>query len=705
MPTLAVRGRQEKAAYGPSIFTKRDLSDADAKVLIDERFTDDKRQLSDRKFGFERQWFINLSFLLGWQQIPQGGVWWDRQMDSTPVYRRNYVANRIQPMTMRQISKLCSSPIGWKVKPKTPDVKDQQGAKVGESVLFAGQREYGVDDARLGVAFWMVTCGTGFFHIDWDPWASGSKRTYIDPATGRAISSSELDADERHLMEARGWFKDEGEGDLRIRATSPFDLHVPHLACDSTMDSPEFVIHSRSMGMESVWNRFPPEKAKLVEPDKEEGLHGFFLRRLKTLVPYIGYGSALEDREQDETATIRSMWIPPSRRRPEGRLIVASKDALLANIPHPLRQMGIRYPFCKADYSTFFLRFWGKSMVEDLIYPQSEYNRSQKVIHMVRDYTAQPKITAEKGSGVSPITSEVGQMLWFNRGYQPPQPWQIQTDPTIHEAVRMRQLDDMNTIAAQADVTQARGTTGVRSGVQQQQLVEQDDRVIAIAVRSLSRALEKTGSAILKFAAAFYTSPRIIGLHGTDRFQDVLYFKGSDLNGNDQVVIDDGSLMPRYPSVEMAKMMDVWQAGMLNPQNPKHLRLALSAVGANNTDRLFASIEKDERRAQIENELFASKDPDQLLPEVHDFDDHLVHLEEHNDFRKSDRYEILTIEAPEQAAALDAHCGIHEQYIQQAMMQQMQMAQMAKGGPGETGTASQPRERNATPGERPEERA
>ena len=54
-----------------------------------------------------------------------------------------------------------------------------------------------------------------------------------------------------------------------------------------------------------------------------------------------------------------------------------------------------------------------------------------------------------------------------------------------------------------------------------------------------------------------------------NRFQDVLYFKGGDLKGNDNVVIADGSLMPRSPAAEAEKMSAAWQAGMLNPMNPR----------------------------------------------------------------------------------------------------------------------------------------
>lgn len=699
--TLTMRGVPSYEAKGPSVFVKRDLSDKDAKALIDHRYSDDRRAIADRKHGWERLWTINISFLLGWQNMNWGAPLYGQSPTPPPVYRRNYVSNRVLPMAMRQTSKLISAPISWRVRPKTPDHKDQAAAGVGESLLFALQKPCGVDDARWEVATWQVSCGTGFYEVEWDPWANGNQRTYLDPVTRQPIDISRLPPQAKELLEKHRFYKDEGAGDIRVRAAGPFEIHAPPLATGMTLNSAPWLLQSRQYSMDDLWNRWDEKVAKQVEPDTDEGLHTFFIRRIKTMVPHVGFaGGSLEDREQEEVVTVRKLWIPPSKRMPEGRLIVATKDVLLENVPHPLKEMRIRYPFAKVDYAPQSLRFWSKGMIEELLYPQMEFNRTRRVAHEIRDLLGQPKVTAERGSGVGPITSDAGQMVWHNRGFPAPAYMQVTTDHQMHELIANHCLDDLNTSAAQQDVTQAKGEPGVRSGIAIQMLQEQDDRAIGPAVKSGERAIEAVGQMILRFAAKYYDAPRVINIHGEGRFGDVLYFQGSDLRGNDNVVITAGSLMPRSPAVEMEKMSTAWQAGMLNPQNPIHLRLALKTLNVGNSDQLFAQLEADERRASIENILFSSPDPESGFPQVRDFDDHMVHIEVHNQYRKSDSYEMAS---PEQQTVCDAHVAVHEQHLMLAMQAQMEMQASQKGAPGEKGTASQPAEKKQTPGTKPKE--
>lgn len=665
------------------------MSDPEVLALADSRFGGDTTSLA--KYQYEREWFLNVMYLLGLQRVPSiGSMFQIEQQDTpSPSWRRRYTGNRILPLVMRQQSRLTSAPIAWDVMPKSPDIADQQAAKTATSFLFGQQKAIGIDGAANEAAFWQVVAGVGLIKAEWDEWADGSTRIYYDPLLKSPIPSSELTPEVKKFLDDGRYFIESPSGDIRVHSVAPFEFIVPTLSAGSTMDSCEWVIHVRQMAMSEVWNRYPAKLAKQVRPDKDLGWRTYFMRRIKTVVPTFGYFSAVQEEHGEEMATIREMWEPPTRQNPDGRLVVCSRDAVLVNTKHPYKDLRIKFPFVKADYAPVSTRFWSKGMVSDLVQIQAELNRSRTILHQIRDLMGAPKWGLEKGCGVSVITSEPGQNVWVNRGFQMPVPLSpnVQGVEGLHELVAQHLIDDMNTVASQQDVTQAKVPQGVRSGLAIQALQEQDNSVLAPASRSRETALEQLGTMVLRLASKYYKDYRLVSLHGQERQQDVQYFRGDDLRNNDRVIIRPGSLMPKSRAAEAEKVFELVSTGVLNPQDRQHLRMITRAMDLGDTAMLFTELEASERRAEIENERFRLASPTEPFPVPRDWDDHEAHLAIHNRFRNSDTYEMLS---PQIQEIVDAHCAIHEQMVAVKLKQEMEMQEAQRGAPGEKGKASQP---------------
>jgi hypothetical protein len=87
-------------------------------------------------------------------------------------------------------------------------------------------------------------------------------------------------------------------------------------------------------------------------------------------------------------------------------------------------------------------------------------------------------------------------------------------------------------------------------------------------------------------------------------------------------------------------------------------------------------------------------DPPSVIP-AHDYDNHEVHIEVHNRFRKSQSFDLL----PEEVKAeFQKHIQAHEVAL---MQRQMQMSQMSMMGSGEQMEA--PADEPASAGEMPEQ--
>jgi hypothetical protein len=326
-------------------------------------------------------------------------------------------------------------------------------------------------------------------------------------------------------------------------------------------------------------------------------------------------------------------------------------------------------------------------MAEHLIEPQREYNRTRSKMLEVRDLMANPKWAVLRGSGVQSINDQVGEVVEYNMPGAKPEPLTALVDHQLFQLDMDATVRDLQSIGAQQDVTQAKAPSGVKSGVALSLLQEQDDRVIGPTVRSFERGMEDVGQRLLRLAAVHYTEPRLLHQYGQDRVQDTIYFKGADLRENDNVVVIPGSMAPKSKAAEMEKVFNAMQLGMIDMMDPTIRRMAFRAINLGEAEGLFDEMDADERRARIENELFSHPKPDELLPQVQEFDDHMIHSRVHKALMKSDTFELLP---PFIQSAIIQHWQAHERYIQQALMAQMQLQAAQRGGPGEKGQPSAP---------------
>ena len=263
----------------------------------------------------------------------------------------------------------------------------------------------------------------------------------------------------------------------------------------------------------------------------------------------------------------------------------------------------------------------------------------------------------------------------------------------IDQAVEVQanwSLHDLQDISSQQDVTQAKVPPNLRSGVAIQFLQESDQKVLTPVVMDLEAALMETGRTLLKFVATYWDEGTMVRLWGKDQVLDIQPFRELAMRDAFDVVIPTASMTPKSKAAQAQYALELAQVGLLNYQDPMTRKRILEVLELGNMDNLLKQQLQDVRRAEMENEIFMVKGPqDGAWPAVEPFDEDEIHLMVHNQGRKSDLYEFLPAEAK---LAFDEHCKIHEERLQQRMEQQMQMAEAVKGMPGQKGTPSPPRD-------------
>jgi hypothetical protein len=173
----------------------------------------------------------------------------------------------------------------------------------------------------------------------------------------------------------------------------------------------------------------------------------------------------------------------------------------------------------------------------------------------------------------------------------------------------------------------------------------------------LAAGVEQLGYQVLMLVKQFWTEERTIRTWSRDGVLEVEHFRGSDLGEHLDVHVSAESALPRSKTARTQLAMDLFQAGILT--EPRDLVRMLDLPG---TDFLVETLNVDAAQANREHG-YLLRGEDVL---IRTFDNHAVHIAEHDKFRKSEEYEHLP---PELQAHFDGHVDAHYQVVLQQMTQ------------------------------------
>jgi hypothetical protein len=227
------------------------------------------------------------------------------------------------------------------------------------------------------------------------------------------------------------------------------------------------------------------------------------------------------------------------------------------------------------------------------------------------------------------------------------------------------------------------------------------------------------GKHYLTYVSHYWDEPRIIKVTGRDNAYESMKWKGSDLKGNTDVKVSTGSALPYSKAAKQALIIDMMTNGFMAPE------MGLELMEMPTLGKALDELQLDKRQAQRENmkmadapvELLAmllnpapgpngekpmqiqnpqtgqtqvmngDGTPFQPQPPVAVNSYHEAHIQFHNDYRKTQEYELLD---PVVKQGFELHVQMH----QMALMSQMVNMQgnTIKEGPAPVGQLSGPPE-------------
>ena len=654
------------------------------------------RKCKSSRISIERIWYKNLSFYLGNQWV----VYLNDKLNGgtgklfepkAPPWRTRLTVNRIKPIIRTELARVTSQKPNASVVPSSSEDEDLFAAQAGEQVWESLYNRLKIHQKFSRAAWWTLITGTGFMKIWWD-------ENEVDKDTGI-------------------------KGDVCIKPVTPFHLFVPDLT-EEELEDQVYVIHAYTR---------PVGQARLEFPDLYDKLQPSLVSSNEIMDDAILRVGA---NNKPDSVLYLEMWLKPGAHKdyPNGGMIQVVDKFVVAEYKDGMPYNHDEYPFIKFDHVPTG-KFYADSVIVDLIPLQREYNRTRSQIIEAKNRMAKPQLRAVEGSiDAGKITSEPGQVIFYKPGFDRPEPMPLQPLPAYVSQELDRSVADMEDISAQHQVSKGNVPSGVTAATAISYLQERDDSVLTHTYNSVEQGFEKLAKQMLALVVQYWDVPHIVKVTGTDGAFDAMSLKGTDVERGTDIRMEAGSALPVSKAARQAFIMDMMKMGFIDPQQGlrimdiggvqklydqlqvderqaqrENLRMKLmdvqqiqqhndmvnqfkmgqaqaqqqqaivppelqDVVGAPPTpDSNFGVDPSQTDPNSVDVQTGMPLEPPVLVP-VNTWDNHPVHIEVHNRFRKSQAFEMLS----------DEHKALFEDHVRQhalALGQASNNAQMA-GMPG-----------------------
>ena len=647
--------------------------DDDLVAYVDREF---QRRQQERR-PFELQWRLNLAFYEGNQYLDINTA--SMALEEMPIlydWNEREVFNHIAPNIDSRVSRLKRVRSVLKVRPgNADDPSDMHSAKVETQILKNNYTDQRIQDRQSEEFIWLETCGTVFRKHVWNP--------QLGKVIGVVPTTDESGQETGQQEEVR-------EGDGETIVVPPQECY-PDSCYRNNLEECKSFIHAKAFSVDDIMDTWGIE----VRPEEAESEK---LQATMNGFGGLGYGQGgfnLTAIKLENHAIVKEYWEVPSKKYPQGRLIITAGGKLLhaGHCPYMVGENGTEgIPFAMLICLKRPGIFWGKTVLERLIPVQRRYNalRNRKAEYLNRcaigQYWAEEEsIDTEDMEQNAGMPGYIGVV---RKGARYPQPVENPTLPASFDAEEATLLNEFSILSGVSEVSrQSAAPPGVKSGVALSIIQEQDDTRLSNTVENVERFNIQSGKIQLRLAKQFVKAPRTLYAVGRNNVAEVMDYIGSDIKG-ENVVLDNMSALAESIAQKRQMVFDLLQAGlMVDPETgrmDKTLRsraLEMIELGewesADDVESLHMAKAERENKALSQGQL----------PQAVNYDEHIIHVDAHNKFRLTVDYEELAANLPMVEQIFEAHVNMHLMFLQQQAAAQMAMAEQQQQDRGDENAA------------------
>ena len=636
--------------------------DEEGKTLFKEdiikKVLDELQKRKTERSILEQQWTLNANFLVGNQYCEINPYRGDiEQLEPVYDWLERETFNQIAPLIETRIANLKKINYMMKVKPATNELDDYAKAETSTSVLQHTQKVTDFESKKNTVIHWNELTGNCFWLSWWDK--DKGEKYAVEQIFG-------VDENGEQKSKETAYF----QGDLDYGLITPYELY-PESIFKQTIEAQRSIILEQVKTVDDIFDLYGVE----VEGSNVESFE------LTPVGSGGGYGYenttvTIGHRTIDNAEKVITYFERPSKHKPNGQMIIIIGDEELVyygDLPYG------RIPIIQTVCIEVAGQFFGKSTIERLIPIQRAYNGCVNRIHEYIKHIAIGSYITEEGSIDIEEYEQNGQapgaMLVYKQGSQAPIPIPNGVLPNEIMTERYNLKNDMEYAAGVSQLMVYGNTpSGVTSGTAISNLMEIDNTRLSLTGDHLRNSVRKLAILWLEIYKRYATTRRIVNYVGGNNIGKAIVWSNEDINSYDVDYVTENELL-MSEDMQKQRFFDAYNMGLFTDKNgmipPRVKQKALEYMKCGNYSDIMSIDQLQIQAAQRENVFFENG----VIPEVSDFDEHEIHIEEHLRYVLQMDFQLLKNKKPEYAQALENHLRQHKEIVAQEEQQQM-MAQM-----------------------------
>lgn len=613
------------------------------------RISEELQKRKTQRGLLEKQWMLNANFLVGNQycdiNLSSGDV---EQLENGGDGTCKETFNVIAPLIETRIANLKKINYMMKVKPATNEYDDYTKAEVSTNILQYTQKASDFASKKDTMIYWNELCGNCFW-LSW--WDKNKGEKYAEE------TEIEIDEAGKHSEHTRVYT----QGDLDYGLVTPYEVY-PENVFKQGVENQRSIILEQAKSVEEIYDLYDIR----VEGSNVETFE------LTPIVSGGGFGYentvlSIGHRTAENSAKVVTYFERPSKSKPGGRMIIIVGDENIVYYGDlPYSEIPLVQTVCHEVAGQFF----GKSTIENLIPLQRAYNNVMNSIHEYIRRISLGNLLVEEGSIVDMEELELhgleaGYPIIYHTGSTPPHPLQNSSLPSELIAERQNLRNDMEYVAgvSQLMVT-GNAPNSNMSGTAISNLMEIDNTRLSLTGEHIRNSVRKLAIQWLEIYKRYATTYRVVKYIGTNDIGKAFAWSADDINSYDVEYTTENELMTSE-DVQKQNFFNALNMGLFTDDNgriPMRVKMrALEYIKAGNYSDIMNLNLLQLQAAQRENEFFKNG----VAPEISEFDEHEIHVEEHKRYVLQMDFRILKHKKPEYAAMFENHIKEHMKIIEE----------------------------------------
>ncbi len=590
--------------------------------IVSQTQSEFERRRNER-LSHERQWELNMNFLIGNQYCDLNRKGDIVDEDKTFFWQNRGVFNHIAPIIETRLAKLSQISPVVSVRPRSDDDADVQNSTLAEKVIEEAFDRTDIDSIVRRVTAWSETCGTAFYKVIWNSQGGSKIGVYNDQPVY--------------------------EGEVSFIPVSPFEIYPDSLYVERIEDC-KSIMHAKAVNVSDVYAKYG---VRLVGGEVDVlGLIG------------VGEKSKSVKRTALNSVIVIENYELPTEEFPNGRLITVAGGKLLyyGDLPYINGENGKRsFPFVKQVSISVSGSFFGASVIERLIPVQRAFNAVKNRKHEFINRLSMGVLTVEDGSvdtddlaeeGLSP-----GKVLVYRQGSNPPEIMNSLSLPADFNDEEEKLLNEFIVISGVSEVSTSSNNAKISSGSALQILISQDNERMTMVAEIIRESYVLIARQVLRLYSQFLSGVKAVRTQDEFNKTKIIY-ADKQAFASDDVYLENENELRYTPAQKKEMIFKLYESGLLQSEQGKLSapikEKVLSLLGYKDLDGKKGVSGLHEEKAQAEN----SKIRREFTP-TEEIDDHEIHIDEHTRYVLSEYAELT----PADKERLFAHIREHKQKL------------------------------------------